>query len=227
MRAAESPIRQLLASALDLGRIRTELLPAIASQQAERELALGKGPGTGWLEERAALLASRALSSGGRRIALLAGVDWVPVLGAVLASHAELVEPAEVDAGDEGAERALLDVAMRGEVEDPTALLRRLAELTTPEARYHEANLLLAASRPQQALDSLLRLLKLEFHEPYYLPGFALARLGQVYDLAGMRDEAVRSYRGVLALSWAPTTAVAAARAGLASPFGLYEGSSE
>lgn len=223
VRAAEAPIRQLLGSALNLGRIRAELVPAIAAQQAERELVLGKGPGTAWLEERAALVASRALSSGGRRIALLAGVDSVPALTEVLRGHCQLVEVAEVDAGDEGTQRALLDVAMLGEVEDSTILLRRLAELAVPEARYHEANLLLAASRPQEALDSLERLLKLEFHEPYYLPGFALARLGQVYDLAHARDEALRSYRGVLALEWAPAAAVAAATAGLAAPFGLYD----
>ena len=96
-----------------------------------------------------------------------------------------------------------------------------------PEARYHEANLLLADSRPEEALESLLRLLKLELHEPYYLPGFALARLGQVYDLAQLRDEALRSYRGVLALSWAPASAVVAATAGLTTPFGLYDDSSE
>lgn len=223
VRAAEAPVHRLLAAALDLGRIRNELVPAIAAQQAERELVLGKGPGTRWLEERAALVASRALGTGGRRIALLAGVDLVPMLTEVLGGHAELVELAEVDAGAEGEERALLDVAMRAETLDSGPLLSRLAEVERPEARYHEANLLLADSRPEEALDSLLRLLRLDFQEPYYLPGFALARLGQVYDLAERRDEAVKSYRGVLALAWAPAAAVAAATAGLVSPFGLYD----
>lgn len=227
VRAAEAPIRRLLTAALDLQRIRGELVPAVAAQQAERAEVLGPGPGTRWLEERAALMASRALGSRGRRIALLAGVDAVPALTDVLTRHADLIELDEVDPGDEGAERALLDVAMRGEIEDSTALLRRLAELAVPEARYHEANLLLADSRPDEALDSLLRLLHLDFQEPYYLPGFALARLGQVYDLAQRREEAVRSYRGVLALSWAPAAAVAAATAGLATAFGLYDDSDE
>ena len=223
VRAAEAPVRQLLAGALDLGRIRGELLPAIASHQAVRESVLGKGPGTHWHEERAALMASRTLASGGRRIALLAGVDLVPVLSAVLEGHAELALLADVDAGEEGARRALLDVAMRAEASDTSALLRRLGELDVPEARYHEANLLVADSRTEEALDSLRLLLTLDFQEPYYLPGFALARIGQLYDLAQRRDEAVRSYRGVLALSWAPAAAVAAATAGVASPFGLYD----
>lgn len=227
VRAAEVPVRQLLAASLDLPRLRGELLPAIASQQAERELVLGKGPGTAWHEERAALVASRALGSGGSRIALLAGVDLVPALADALRGHAELVELEEVDAGPEGAERALLDVAMRAEAHDSGALLSNLARLDHPEARYHEANLLLADSRPEEALDSLLRLLKLDFREPYYLPGFALARLGQVYDLAQRRVEAERSYRGVLALSWAPAAALAAATAGLAAPFGLYDDTDE
>ncbi|HET8985996.1 MAG TPA: hypothetical protein VFN03_09580 [Trueperaceae bacterium] len=223
VRAAEAPVRQLLTGSLDLGRVRGELLPAITSHQARRESVLGKGPGTRWLEERAALMASRTLASGGRRIALLAGVDLVPSLSGVLAGHADLVELAEADAGEEGEQRALLDVAMRAEATDSGALLRRLAELDVPEARYHEANLLLADSRPEEALDRLLHLLRLDFQEPYYLPGFALARIGQLYDLAQRREEALKSYRGVLALSWAPAAAVAAATAGIASPFGLYD----
>jgi hypothetical protein len=227
VRAAEAPVRRLLAGSLDLGRIRAELLPAIASQQAERKAVLGEGPGTRWHEERAALMASRTLASGGRRIALLAGVDLVPILATVLEGHAELVELPEVDAGEEGARRALLDVAMRAEASDPAALLRRLAELDEPEARYHEANILVADARPDEALDRLVDLLRLDFHEPYYLPGFALARIGQLYDLAQRRDEALKSYRGVLALSWAPAAAVAAALAGVASPFGLYDVSDE
>src|SRR5690606_27167976 len=56
VRAAEAPVRQLLSQALDLGLVRTALLPAIAAHQAQREQALGKGPGTRWHEERAALV---------------------------------------------------------------------------------------------------------------------------------------------------------------------------
>jgi hypothetical protein len=66
----------------------------------------------------------------------------------------------------------------------------------------------------------LERALRTDFQEPYYLPGFLLARLGQLYDLAGQRDAALRSYRGVLALSYAPLEAAEAATSGLVEPFG-------
>ena len=217
--AAFGPVRELLRQALGPERIRDELLPAIAAQQAERLRQLDRGPGDGWLDERAAVVASRALASGGERIALLAGVDQVPALERALRGHAELNRPPTPDAGEEGRERALLDVAMRGDVADVGALLESLRSLETAEARYHEANLLLANDHPAEALERLIDLLRLEFHEPYYLPGFVLARLGQLYDLAGRRREAERSYRGVLALSFAPEAARTAAREGLEQPF--------
>lgn len=219
--AALEPVRRLLAQALGPERIRSELLPAIAAQQAERRRLLDHGPGDGWLDERAALVASRALAAGGERIALLAGVDQVPALERVLADHVELLDAPRPDAGEEGRQRALLDVAMRGEVDDVAALLDSLGRLDVAEARYHEANLLLANNHPAEALERLEALLRLEFHEPYFLPGFALARLGQLYDLAGRRREAVRSYRGVLALSYSPAAARRAAESGLAEEFSL------
>jgi len=222
VRASEAPVRRLLESALDLRRVGTELLPAIREHQAERERLLGAGPGTEWLEERAAVTATRALGSGGRRIALLAAVDQVPVLEELLDGRARLVEVPDVDAGEEGRQRALLDVAMRGDAADVDSLLASLADLPQPEARYHEANLHLAAERQEEALASLQRLLRLDFVEPYFLPGFALARLGQVYDLVERRADALKAYRGVLALSYAPAAAVAAATAGLEEPFSLY-----
>lgn len=219
--AALEPVRRLLAQALGPERIRSELLPAIAAQQAERRRLLDHGPGDGWLEERAAIVASRALAAGGERIVLLAGVDQVPALERVLADHVELLEAPRPDAGEEGRQRALLDVAMRGEVDDVGALLASLGGLEVAEARYHEANLLLANDHPAEALERLEVLLRMEFHEPYFLPGFALARLGQLYDLAGRRREAVRSYRGVMALSYSPAAARQAAEAGLEQEFSL------
>jgi len=219
--AALAPVRSLLAAALGPERIEEELLPAIAAQQAERLRQLDRGPGDGWLDERAAVVATRALASGGERIALLAGVDQVPALQRALRGHVELRPPPAPDAGAEGRERALLDVAMRGDVGDVRALLESLGQLEVAEARYHEANLLLAHDHPAEALERLEDLLRMDFHEPYFLPGFALARLGQLYDLAGRRREAERSYRGVLALSFAPTATRVAASDGLERPFEL------
>ena len=45
--------------------------------------------------------------------------------------------------------------------------------------------------------------------------------MGQLLDLAGERERALRAYRGVLALSWAPEEARAVALAGLKTPFRL------
>lgn len=219
--AALAPVRELLAQSLGPERLQAELLPAIAAQQAERRQLLDRGPGDGWLEERAAVVASRALATGGERVALLAAVDRVPALERVLRDEVELVPPPPVDAGEEERQRALLDVAMRGEVDDVAALLRSLAEVEAPEARYHEANLLLANAHPAEALERMEELLRLDFQEPYFLPGFTLARIGQLYDLADRRSEAQRSYRGVLALSYAPAAARNAATSGLDRPFEL------
>lgn len=239
---AWEPVRALLAQPLDLGRVLGELVPAVEGAQAlEREL-LGEGPGDAWREARSAVVASRVLAAARSaaatagpgvtlRVAVLAGVEAVPALrraltgpGAAAAGVAvETVEPAAVEAGEEGRLRALMDAALTGAGE-PSALLANLAAVPLPEARYLEANLLLELGRFDEALARLEALVNGDFAEPYYLPGFALARLGQMMDLAARREDAVRCYRGVMALSFAPAAARAAAAEGLETPFALREG---
>jgi hypothetical protein len=70
-----------------------------------------------------------------------------------------------------------------------------------------------------EALETLEGAVGGDFSAPYFLPGYLLARLGQLRDLAGEREGAVRAYRGVLALDWVPTEAREAAQAGLETPF--------
>lgn len=218
---AEKPIERLLASPLDLERVRNELMPAVEAYHGVRAAEFGEGPGTGWAQARAAVMAERVLALPHERVALLAGVDdlvnLLPALtGRVTLEQLSLApEPSE-----EARARALLDAAMRGEAKEPTGLLAALRELGTPEAGYLEANILLEHAHLAEALEVLQRVLRTDFQEPYYLPGFMLARLGQVYDLAGRRDDALRSYRGVLALSYSPAEAVEVATAGLEAPFG-------
>lgn len=219
VRAALAPVEELLGRALDLGRIRAELIPAVAAYEAARHEVYGEGPGTGWLAERAERMARRVAALPYAHVALLAGVDEVAALEAALAGRVTLAEPPTVADAPEARTRALLDVAMRGEVDDPAALLAQLKELGSPEARYHRANLLLAHDHVAEALELLEELTSGDFQEPYFLPGFVLARLGQLYDLAGERDAALRSYRGALALGYAPPEAVEAARAGVEAPF--------
>lgn len=237
--AAAAAVRELLATPLDAARIEAELVPAIEREQAVQTHELGAGPGDAWREERAALIVSRSLAAlvptlpsgdaGARvRLAIVAEVDRVPALRSVLTGPAtkaagvkvELVDAPPAGSGEEARVRSLLDAAMTG-VGDPASLLRTLSDLPQPEARYHEANLLLEHGHAAEALERLEALVGGDFQQPYYLPGFALARLGQLRDLAARRDDAVRSYRGVMALSYAPPAAREAAEAGLATPFTL------
>lgn len=241
--AGLTPVRQLLSQPLDQGRVVDELVPAIEHHQALETEELGAGPGDEWREARAAVIASRSLAalrsaaagasgSDTLRLAIVAEVDRVPALRRALTGPAaaasgvsvEIVQAPSAGAGEEGRVRALLDAAMSG-IGEPESLLRSLAALEEPEARYHEANLLLEHGHPAEALERLEQLVGGDFQEPYYLPGFALARLGQLRDLAARREGAMRSYRGVMALSYAPRAAREAAAAGLSAPFTL-EGSS-
>ncbi|HET9027303.1 MAG TPA: hypothetical protein VFN07_07260 [Trueperaceae bacterium] len=221
VRQAEEPIERLLASPLDLRRVRSELMPAVEAYHGVRAAEFGEGPGTGWAQARAAVMAERVLALPHRRVALLAGVDDLVNLLPALSGHVELEQlTLAPEPSEEARGRALLDAAMRGEVEEPAGLLAALRELGTPEAGYLEANILLEHSHLAEALEVLQRVLRTDFQEPYYLPGFMLARLGQVYDLAGRRADALRSYRGVLALSYSPAEAIEAAKAGMETPFG-------
>lgn len=220
VRAAEEPVAQLLAGALDLKRIQQELIPAVAAFQQERSSEFGEGPGTGWLLQRAERIAARVAALPYRHLALLASVDDVPALEAALAGVVNVEAAPMAEPPVEAARtRALLDVAMRGEAADVAALLAQLREIDSAEARYHEANLLLTHNHPVEALERLREVLRGDFFEPYFLPGFVLARIGQLYDLTGDREAARRSYRGVLALSFAPPEALAAAQEGLETPF--------
>ena len=221
--AEEAPIRDLLDRPLTLDAVLDELVPAIARFQERRRDAFGTGPGTGFQEQRAGRMAEAVLELQGERIAVLASADDTPSVLAALDGRAELERPPSPPVDEAVRRRSLLDYAMRGEVPDPGALLDQLQEIDHPEARYLEANVLLQSGEAEAALEVLERASTEDFVDPYYLPGFLLTRLGQLYDLAGRRDAAVRAYRGVRALSFAPAEALAAAEAGLEQPFALAE----
>lgn len=228
LREVDAPLErlgELLRAPLTLARIQLELLPLLEGYQRGREAAFEDGPGTDWHRARMAVMAERIAALPHARVTVLASAEHVPFLREALSGH--LGEPAAWEElpeapsapSDAVRARALLDVAFRGDVEDPGALIAQLRTLDQPEARFHEANLLLAHGHLVEALTALQGATQSDFSSPYYLPGYLLARLGQVYDLVGDRDAARRAYRGVLALSWAPGEAKEAARAGLGSPF--------
>lgn len=221
------PLNELLEQPLDLPRISSEVLPLLREHQEQREVAFEDGPATDWLRARCEATAARILSLPHERVALLASAEHIPFLQRALSARVDWLEPPQPPQSPAARERALLDFAFRGEVADPASLLAQLRELAQPEARFHEANLLLAHHHAAEALEVLERASREDFSQPYFLPGYLLSRLGQLYDLAGQRDAARRAYRGVLALDYAPAEAREAARAGLEAPFSLPEAEAE
>ena len=227
-RAVERPLHELLAAALTLPRVLDEVVSVLEAARALRLDAFGDGPATDWIEARSEAAAARVAAAGCEHTLVLVGLDrYAPLRDALQRAGLQVVVPAEPEPDDDARERALLDLAWRGEGADPGALVARLRQLGHAEALYHAAGLLLAHAHPAEALDTLEGALRLEFAEPWFLPGSLLARLGQLRDLAGRRDDAVKAYRGVLALDWAPREARAVARAGLAAPFEPAAGASE
>lgn len=215
------PLETLLAEPLTLPRIEAEVLPRLSAHQRAREAAFGDGPASDWLRQRAVVMAKRVLAQPARRVVLAASAEHLPFLREALAGRADWLAAPELPPSPASRERSLLDYAFRGESADPEALLGQLRGVAGAEARYHEANLLLAHQHPAEALEVLEAASRDDFSRPYYLPGFLLARLGQLYDLAGDRDAARRAYRGALALAYAPAAARASARQGLEAPFAL------
>ena len=182
--------------------------------------AVGDGLGSDWFDARCDTMAERVLALPGR-VALLAPADHMSALRERLETRVALIPTPRVSESDEARVRGLLDFAMRGGAAEPGNVLASLRELPQAEARYHEANLLLAHGHPAEALERLETASHGDFSQPYFLPGYLLARLGQLRDLDGNRDRALQAYRGVRALAYAPADALEAAEAGIAAPFGF------
>lgn len=220
--AALRPVQLLLDEALTPERIDAELLPALAVHQARKREAFGDGPGTGWLDARCEVMAERILALVGR-VAVLAPVDQLPALRERLVERVPLTPPPQVAQSEEARIRSLLDFAMGVDVPEPGNVLASLGDIDAAEARYLEANLLLANGHAAEALERLETASRGDFSTPYYLPGYLLARLGQLRDLGGDRGGASRAYRGVRALDYAPLDALDVAEAGLQAPFHFEE----
>ena len=214
------PLDELLPQPLTLARIWDEVVPVLKDYQQEREAVFGDGPGTDWWRERLTELAACVAKLSETRVTVLASAEQLPFLREALSAvGADVLIPREVPHDETIRERALLDVAFRGDAADPAALLSSLREVKGAEARFHEANLLLMNGHPAEALERLEAAVNGDFSTPYYLPGYLLARLGQLRDLNGDRAGAVRAYRGVLAFDWVPEDAREAAVTGLEAPF--------
>jgi hypothetical protein len=213
------PLQTLLEQPLTLNRIENEVIPILQDYQQERENVFEDGPATDWLHQRVSAMAQRLLELPYERIAVVASAEHIPFLQIELTDKATLAPTPAIEPSEESRERSLLDFAFRVDVPEPGNVIAKLREMKQPEVRYHEANLLVAHGHVQEALEVLEKASHNDFSEPYYLPGYLLARLGQLYDLVDKRDAALRAYKGVRALSYAPKEALESAEAGLERPF--------
>ena len=216
-------IKELLESPLTLVRIQEEVLPLFAKHQDELKRAFGDGPVTGWLGKRSKLAAEYILTLGAKRVTVLSSAEQLPALDSAIGDRAEKFYFDNTQPSEEARERSLLDFAMQINVPEPGNVIRKLRELNVPEARYHEANLLFANGHLIEALELLETVSHGDFSQPYFLPGYLLARLGQLRDLTNNRKGAERAYRGVLALDFAPIEAREASKKGLSVAFSLSE----
>ena len=177
----------------------------------------GEGPATGFRELRMREVAERV-----RSLPRGQYVVWVDALDLpVLLRYLPVAELPGAHAPSEAERvRAVMDRAWQlAEGDDWGHLLTELQAIGNAEAAFLASQLYLAAGQVEDAAALLERVAQSDFHDPGYLPGYVLARLGQLRDLLGERERAVRAYRGVLALSWAPKEAREIAVAGLRSPF--------
>ncbi|WP_243028459.1 tetratricopeptide repeat protein [Thermus albus] len=177
--------------------------------------AFGEGPATGFRARRMEGVVKALKGKEGAVVAEL--LDYLFLSERLPLALPKVHEPTEAER-----QRALLDRAWQlKEGDDWVGLLEGLFQIGSPEALYLAAQIYLAAGEWREALALMEEVFRMDFQHPGYLPGYVLARFGQLLDLAGERERALRAYRGVLALSWAPEEARSVALAGLRSPFRL------
>jgi len=220
------PLNSLLLEPLNLERILLEVVPIIYENKKLEEELLEEGPATNWQRTRTRALADRILNINEDNIAVLVAIDDYPLLKEELEKKADLPELSRIKVNKKSQQRALMDYAFRTEVANAEQLVEQLSEIDSAEAGYHIANIMLANGELEQAYQTILEASKGNFSEPYYLPGYLLARLGQIYDLKGNRKMALKSYQGVLAIDYAPKEAIEAAKQGLEEPFQMVANSS-
>ena len=220
LRAEEERYRELAAALSPLSPERLpEVLPAIEAYNAWVDATYGRGPASGFREERVGRLLARLKDLSTGRVAVVADALDLPAL---LSALPEAKLPRKREPSEAERRRAVMDRAwLLAEEDDPAQLLAQLAEIESPEARFLMGQIYLAHGELAGAEELLRQASEEDFSLPEYLPGYLLARLGQVRDLLGEREAALRAYRGVMALSWAPKEAREIAQAGLRSPFRL------
>lgn len=223
---AEQTFAAVLTSPLTVERVLSpEVLEAARTYHAATREALGEGPGTRWRERRLEGIVSALADAEG---VVLAPLDDLPDLLARL-PDARLPDVEGFTPGETSRLRALADRAWQLREDDDLGVLLEALDRETGDTVTPKAELDAAAASIYLAvgdLGSARALLERAAHAltdeiPRSLPGLILARLGQVRDAQGDRELAERTYRAVLALSYAPAAAREAAAAGLREAFRL------
>jgi len=227
---AERMFADLLTSPLTVERaLSAGMLEAAQTYHEGVRAALDEGPGTQW---RARRLDGTAAALGGVETgAVLAPLDDLPDLLFRLPG-AGLPDLTGFTPGETSRVRALADRAWQLREEDDLGALVEALEREPGDRVTPRAELDAAAAGIHLAVGDLpgaRSLLERAAHAltddlPRSLPGLVLARLGQVRDVLGERELAVRTYRAVLALNYAPAVARETAEAGVREAFGLEGG---
>jgi hypothetical protein len=223
---ADRALRAALELPQDANGVYSLWLEAVRAYHEAAMAALEEGPGTAQRVKRIAGVVSR-LAELPRDSVVIAPLDDVPAL---LEAGLELPNLTGFQPGEASRFRAVVDRAYRLEAEDDLdALVHQLLELDAPadtvlarialEARFAASGAYLSVGDLESARDLLEAVSQGQFERPSYLPGFVLARLGQVRDLMLERPRAIAAYRAALALAYCPAEAKAAAEAGLQRPF--------
>lgn len=206
-----------------------DLQQAVQGYHIFRAEQLDEGVGTLWRQRRLGELAQLLQTKNDYGVAVVSLDDFYDLqemlgLPTTWPDWAADFQPAE-----KSRLRALADRAWRlAEEDDLNALLASLlgeeGNSITPKAELDTvaAGIYMAVGQLEPALELLERAAHaLSDRQAPNLSGLTLARLGQVRDALGNRELAVRTYRAVQALSYAPEVAREVAERGLKQAFTL------
>ncbi len=232
LRRAELDLKDMLEKPLDAFSIHglvpeLPVLESVKTFHRKSATILEEGPGTAHRKRRLKELAAKLEAQQDEIV--LTPLDDLPDL---LEMGFETVNLDGFKPGEASRFRAVVDRAYNlHENDDLDILVHSLLELDGApdsalgrmalEARFAASGVYLAVGDLESARDLLEAVAMGQFDRPAYLPGFVLSRLGQVRDLMGERQHAIRAYTAALALQWLPLEARNVAQSGLAAPFAL------